>query len=114
VVRARAVGVLAARLHLFGVDPQSTWLTGAALTGEAAPNPALRGFRVVAELTGSPRDRRRQLGALGIDRLVVKSRDVRVDPAHVRRELGVAEGGEHVLVLTRRAGRTAAYLTQPA
>ncbi len=114
VVRAGLVGVLAATLDLFGVDPQSTWLTGAALTGEATPSPALRGFRVVAEVTGSARQRRRQLAALGIDRLVVKSRDVRVDPAHVRRELGVAEGGEHVLVLTRRAGRTAAYLTQPA
>lgn len=110
VVRAGATGRLAANLGLLGLDPASTWLVGARPT----TSPVLRSFRVLAELTGSARERRRTVAALGVDRLVVKSRDVRTDPAAVRRELGVAEGGNHVLVLTRRAGRTVAYVTASA
>lgn len=109
VVRANAVGALAALHGLRGLDPASSWLVGS----DTAPDPALRAFRLVAEVDGSPRDRRRQLAALGIDRIVVKSRDVPVDPARARRDLGVAEGGSQVLVMTRRDGRTVSYLATP-
>jgi hypothetical protein len=44
----------------------------------------------------------------------VKSRDVAVEPREVLRSLGVAEGPERVLVMTRREGRVLSLLTQPA
>ncbi|MFN8171462.1 MAG: hypothetical protein U0R65_06325 [Candidatus Nanopelagicales bacterium] len=109
VVRAGAVGRMAADLALVGLAPDSNWLAG----DEGGASPALRSYRVVAELTGSAREKRRALAALGVERVVVKSRDVRVDPALVRRDLGVGEGGEHVVVLTRRGGRTVSMLAVP-
>ncbi len=109
VIRAGAVGALAVQHGLLGLDPASSWLVGR----DTAPSPAMRRYVLMAELTGPTRDRRRQLTALGIDRLVVKSRDVRTDPVRVRRELAVAEGGDHVLVLTHRAGRTIHLLAAP-
>ena len=112
-VRAGAVGRLAADHGLRGLAPDSGWLAGDDGRAQAATSAALRGFWVVDELTGTARDRRRALAARGVDRLVVKSRDVPVDPARLRRELGVAEGGAHVLVVTRRAGRTVSLLTTP-
>ena len=45
-----------------------------------------------------------------VGRLTVKSRDVAVEPREVLRSLGVTEGPERVLVMTRRDGRVA----QPA
>lgn len=110
VARAGAVAAVAAVHGLRGLDAHSSWLAG---DEPAYATPALRGFRVVTELTGSTRDRRRALRDLGIERVVVKSRDVSIDPATVRRDLGVAEGGDHVLVLTRRAGRMVTYLALP-
>ncbi len=113
VVRARAVGRLAGDHGLRGLDPGSSWLVGDDGDGARPPIPAARVFRLVTELAGTTRERRRALADLGIDRLVVKSRDARVDPAQVLRELAVAEGGDHVLVLTRRAGRTVSLLARP-
>ena len=69
---------------------------------------------VLAEPAGSPKQQRRQLAGLGVTRLTVKSRDVAAEPREVLRSLGVTEGAEHVLVMTRRDGRALSLLTQPA
>ena len=91
-------------------DDASSWLT----SDRPSTSPALRSFHINAELTGSPRQQRRQLADLGVRRATVKSRDVDVSPRAVLRELGLSEGPEHVLVLTRRAGRVVTLLTEPS
>jgi hypothetical protein len=108
--RAGALSVLAAQQQLSAVDADSSWLTG----DRPSSSPALRSYLVLAELAGSLRQQRRQLADLGVTRLTVKSRDVAVEPREVLRSLGVTEGPERVLVMTRRDGRVLSLLTQPA
>ena len=106
VTRAGAVPALAAQQGLALLDADSSWLTGET----PSSSPALRSYLVLAELVGSPRQQRRQLADLEVSRLTVKSRDVAAEPRDVLRSLGVTEGPERVLVMTR-TGRTVA---QPA
>ena len=111
VVRAGAISALAtldSDITLFDAD--SSWLTG----NVPSSTPALRSFYLVEELVGSTRQQRRQLADRGVRRATVKSRDVDVQPRGVLRDLGLAEGPEHVLVLTRRAGRVVTLLAEPA
>ena len=110
VTRAGAVAALAQQQGLAAVDAESSWLTG----DSPSSSPALRSHLVLAELAGSPKQQRRQLAGLGVTRLTVKSRDVAAEPREVLRSLGVTEGAEHVLVMTRRDGRALSLLTQPA
>ncbi len=110
VLRASALAALARGEEARLVGEASTWLT----SGHPSSSPALRSHLVVAELTGSPRAQRRQLAELGVARVTVKSRDVAAEPREVLRDLRVREGGEHVVVLTRRGGRVISLLTQPA
>lgn len=110
VVRAGAVSALAAQEGLVAVDRDSSWLTGE----QPSSSPALRSYLVLAELAGSARQQRRQLASHHVGRLTVKSRDVAVEPREVLRSLGVPEGPERVLVMTRRDGRVVSFLTQPA
>ncbi len=110
VTRAGAVAALAQQQGLAAVDAESSWLTG----DSPSSSPALRSHLVLAELAGSPKQQRRQLAGLGVTRLTVKSRDVAAEPREVLRSLGVTEGAERVLVMTRRDGRALSLLTQPA
>lgn len=110
ITRAGAVPALAAQQGLSAVDADSSWLTGEA----PSSSPALRSYLVLAELVGSARQQRRQLAGLDVSRLTVKSRDVAAEPREVLRSLGVTEGPERVLVMTRRDGRALSLLTQPA
>lgn len=94
------------------LDAGSTWLTC-----DAAPVSSLqhlvRAYRVIEILDGSTKDQRRRLRELGIDRLVVKCRDVRRDPQQVLRELRCAEGGSRTLVLTTHAAAGLSVLVEP-
>lgn len=110
VVRAGGLASLAAHTGVSPLGADSTWLTG-----DHCPNgPLVRGYRVVTQLGGATKQQRRALADLGVIRATVKSRDVDVDPNTLLRSLGLSEGGTHVLVLTRRAGRTIVVLTEPA
>jgi hypothetical protein len=111
VVRAGALAALAdLDPGIARYDDDSSWLT----SDRASTSPAARSFHINAELTGSPRQQRRQLADLGVRRATIKSRDVDISPRAVLRELGLSEGPEHVLVLTRRAGRVVTLLTEPS
>ena len=91
------------------VHADSIWVTG----DSPARSPDLRSYLVLAELTVNPRQQRRQLVDLEVSRLTVKSRDVAAEPRAVLRSLGVTEGPDRVLVMTRRDGRALSLLTQP-
>jgi len=97
--------------HAF-VDDDSTWLTSDnPVSSQLAP--AMRSYRVLQILSGSTADQRRTLADLKITKLVIKSRDVDVNPRDELTRLQVGEGGDHVLVMTRRNGRTFTAVTQP-
>ncbi|MBK9738102.1 MAG: hypothetical protein IPO93_00940 [Actinobacteria bacterium] len=112
VLRAGAVSaVIDGSPGMAMVDVDSTWLTSS-----TAP-PAglgLRSYRVIAEILGDRKHQRRDLERHGVTRAVVKCRDTADDPVSVLRTLGLLEGPGHVLVMTRRAGRTVSYLAEPA
>ena len=100
-------------VHLERVDDDSSWLTTSADAGFDALG-MVRAYRVIGELSGSTADQRHELRRRSIDRLSVKSRDVKADPRQVLRDLGCREGTGPVLILTRRAGRTLSVLVDAA
>ena len=95
------------------IDDESSWLT-CTVAPDRSVDALLRAYRVIDHLVGSPSDQRRALRTRSIDRLTVKSRDVKVDPARVLRELGCREGSGPVLILTRRGGRMLSLLADAA
>jgi hypothetical protein len=94
------------------VDAQSTWLTCVDSPANGLAS-VVRAYRVDAVLSGSAKQQRVELRKRGIDRLVIKSRDVRTDPTRALRDLGCSEGGPHTLVLTTRAERAISVLVDP-
>ncbi len=106
---AGAIGSLPDASGLAWLGEGSSWLTGPA----SPSHPGLRGYRVLSELRGSSRQRRRQLEDLGVTHATVKSRDGRMRPAEVLSSLGITEGLEHVIVVTRCSGRTVTVVTEP-
>ena len=111
ILRAGAVGTLAAaHSGLRTLGRESTWLTSDAdLVSDTA-----RSFEVIEQLTGSTTEQRRQLDRLRVVALTVKSRDVDVAPATALRELGRAEGIDHILIITRLGMRTIRLVCSPA
>jgi predicted O-methyltransferase YrrM len=102
IISAGATDTLARCADARALDDGTTWLTG----DRPIDHPGARGHRVLLELQGSSRDRRRQLAALGITRATVKSRDARRQPFEILRDLGIAEGPGHVIIETRLHDRT--------
>lgn len=102
IISAGATSTLAGYADARALDDGTTWLTG----DRPIDHPGARCHRVLAELQGSSRDRRRQLASLGITRAIVKSRDARRQPADILRELGITEGPGHVIIETRLHDRT--------
>ena len=109
VSRAGSLAALAAELDLRPLGPDSSWLTG----DHDVSHPALRSFRVIAELDGPPRERRRRLSSLGITHASVKCRDVAVQPQQVLRDLGLLEGSGPVIAVTRSREATMMLLAEP-
>ena len=108
VLRAGALGAIDG--SLLRLDPEGTWLTSDA----PSPSPALRSYQVVCELGGDRKGKRRELGARGITRAVVKTADVPASPASVLRELGIAEGPGAVVIACRVRGSSVLLLAEPA
>jgi hypothetical protein len=96
--------------QLAAVDAESTWLTG----DTPLHSPAVRSYEVLAELSGSAKQQRATLAANGVERLSVKCRDTADTPSNVLRDLGLREGADAVLVVTRRAGRVVRALCRAA
>ena len=94
----------------FLTTEDSTWLT----SGAPSASDALRNFEVVEVLEGSARQQRARLSELGVTRASVKSRDTATAPHDVLRELGLREGSDDVVAVTRRDGRVIRVLCRPA
>lgn len=106
IIGAGATATLAGLADAWALDDGTSWLTG----DQPIDHPGARCHRVLSELQGSSRDRRRQLTALGVTRAIVKSRDARRQPPEILRELGITEGPGHVIIETRLRGRTITVL----
>lgn len=107
-IRARLLGELARASGSRMLSPGIAYLTG----DEAASSPFLRSFRVLAELSLDERTLAKELRARGIGVLEIKKRGVDIDPARLRRRLGLAGSQGAVLILTRIQGRHRALLAE--
>lgn len=88
------------------ISDSGIWLTG----DDPSPTRAVRPYRCRAELPGDRRQRKKALADLGITRAIVKTRDADLDPARERKELGVGEGGDHVVICLRHDGQVRRFL----
>lgn len=93
---------------LLRVDEVGTWLT----SDHEHTSTELRSYRVVAELTGDRKHRRRELAARGIRQAVVKTGDVETSPAAVLRDLGISEGPGAVIIACRASGHSTLILAE--
>ena len=115
VVRAGLAGALAREVPgVAQVDPDSSWLTGAEVARSPRLDALMRSYRVLAELTGSAADQRRELARHDVGAITVKTADVSADPAAIRRRLDRPEGAGHVVIVLTRLGRAISLLALPA
>lgn len=108
VIRARALGTLAAQLGATAISPKIAYLTSEA----EADTPFAQRFEVIDDL---PFDRKRLRGIIrdrGIGTLEIKKRGADIDPAALRKELRPAGDAEATLFVTRVAGRHRAILAR--
>ncbi|AGW40736.1 hypothetical protein O159_05410 [Leifsonia xyli subsp. cynodontis DSM 46306] len=108
VIRARLIGDLARSLGGRMLADGIAYITG----DERHETPFAAGFRIQEQLPYAERDLKRALRKRGIGTLEIKKRGVDVDPAALRKRLGLAGDRSATLVLTRIAGRHTALLAE--
>ncbi|GAA2046934.1 class I SAM-dependent methyltransferase [Leifsonia soli] len=108
VIRARLIGDLARRLGGRMLSEQIAYIT----TDRATETPFAAGFRVLESLPYAEKDLKKALRQRGIGTLEIKKRGVDVDPAALRRRLGLNGDRPATLILTRVAGRHTALLAE--
>ncbi|MDR6614008.1 THUMP-like domain-containing protein [Leifsonia sp. 1010] len=108
VIRARLIGDLARRLGGRMLSEQIAYIT----TDQPAETPFAAGFRVLETLPYAEKDLKKALRQRGIGTLEIKKRGVDVDPAALRRRLGLNGDRPATLILTRVAGRHTALLAE--
>lgn len=106
IIRARLVGDVARALRAGPVAPQIAYLTG----DEPATSPFVSTFRVRETLPADVRRLAQALRARGIGTLEIKKRGVDVDPAGLRKKLGLRGDDAATLILTRVDGKRVAVL----
>ncbi|MGO4301036.1 THUMP-like domain-containing protein [Leifsonia sp. RAF41] len=108
VIRARLIGDLARRIDGRMMSDQIAYITADA----AVETPFAAGFRILEALPYAEKDLKKALRQRGIGTLEIKKRGVDVDPAALRRRLGLNGDRPATLVLTRVAGRHTALLAE--
>jgi len=106
VIRARLVGDVARALQAGPIAPGIAYLTGDA----AVTSPFVQSFRVREVLPADPKALAKALRARGIGTLEIKKRGVDIDPAALRRRLGLRGDESAALLMTRVAGKRIAVL----
>ncbi|WP_285115774.1 SAM-dependent methyltransferase [Leifsonia sp. fls2-241-R2A-40a] len=108
VIRARLIGDLARRIDGRMLSDQIAYITA----DSPAETPFASGFRILETLPYGEKDLKRALRQRGIGTLEIKKRGVDVDPAALRRRLGLNGDRPATLILTRVAGRHTALLAE--
>jgi len=110
VIRARLIGDLARQIGARMLSTGIAYLTADKLV----TTPFARAFTVIEVLPFDERTLRRELAARGIGTLEIKKRGVDVDPAQLRKKLGLKGRASGTLIVTRVAGRHCALLVERA
>jgi hypothetical protein len=108
VIRARLIGELAERLDAGMVSPGIAYLTA----DSYVETPFATAFRVLERLPASEPALKRALRERGVGTLEIKKRGIDVDPASLRKRLGLKGTRTATLVLTRVAGSHEALLVE--
>lgn len=108
VIRARLIGMLAERLGAGMLGSGIAYLTG----DEAPSTPFATAFRVLERLPMDEKTLKRTMKARGIGVLEIKKRGVEVDPAALRRRLGLKGPNSATVILTRVDGKHTALLVE--
>lgn len=108
VIRARLIGALAERLDAGMLSPSIAYLTSDRLI----ETPFASAFRILERLPASEQALKKALRERGIGTLEIKKRGIDVDPAALRKRLGLRGERSATVVLTRVAGRHEALLVE--
>lgn len=108
VIRARLIGALAERLEAGMVSPSIAYLT----SDQLIETPFASAFRILERLPASEQTLKKALRERGIGTLEIKKRGIDVDPASLRKRLGLRGERSATVVLTRVAGRHEALLVE--
>ena len=108
VIRARLIGTVAQRLQAGLLSPDIAYLTGPL----PSPDALATSFEVGAVLPLDERTLARELKNREIGVLEIKKRGVDIDPAQLRRKLGLRGRRAATLILTRLEGKRVAILTE--
>lgn len=108
VIRARLIGQLARELGATMLSEQIAWLSSPTRT----ETPFAARFRVLESLPFDLRALKKLVAARGLGTLEIKKRGVDVDPAELRKKLGLRGPNSATLILTRVAGRRMAILAE--
>jgi hypothetical protein len=108
VIRARLIGDLARSLGARMLSEQIAWLTA----DQPISTPFAQGFRVIMTMPFDEKKLKRELTSRTIGTLEIKKRGIDVDPAELRKRLGLSGTESATLILTRVGGRRTAILAQ--
>ena len=113
VIRCGALMDLAQEIpgaHL--IDHKSSWLTAQHLDRTERMQALVRAYRVIEEVPSTHRKLRDSLRARGIDAVALKTGEVNIDAAAVRKELRVNDDDENAVVFTNAGSGTRAFLVE--
>ncbi len=110
IIRARLIGDLARRIGATMVSDGIAYLT----SDSAVDTPFATRFRITETLPFDERNLKKALAARQIGSLEIKKRGVDLDPAQLRRKLGLRGNHSATLFVTRVAGRHTALLAERA
>ena len=113
VIRCGALMDLAEEIpgaHL--VDLKSSWLTAQRLDRTERMQALVRAYQVIDEVPSAPRKLRDALRSRGITAVALKTGDVNIDAAAVRKELRVQDDDEQAVVFTKAGSGTRAFIVE--
>jgi hypothetical protein len=94
------------------IDHKSSWLTAQHLDRTERMQALVRAYRVIEEMPSTHRKLRDALRARGIDAVALKTGEVNIDAAAVRKELRVNDDDENAVVFTNAGSGTRAFLVE--
>lgn len=110
IIRSHLIDVLAARINAVGLSPGIAYLTTASPPTESWGQL----FRMLAQVPAGGKALKLELRRRNIGKIEVHTRGLGIDPARLRKSLGLSgKGPVHHLLLTRVAGSASGFLVEP-
>lgn len=113
VVRSGGLHALATEIPGANVlGPSSTWLTAASLESTLRMQALVRAYRVVDEVPAAARRLRETLRARHVTSVALKTADVRMDAARLRRDLRVGDDDSRAVIFASSPSGARAFLVE--